>query len=89
MGSTSDFILYAALPYMALTLAVVGSIYRFASDRFSYSALSSQFLEGRRLFWGSAPFHYGILVVLAGHLIAFLVCICYKTVCFFLHFHCM
>ena len=72
MGSTSDFILYAALPYMALTLAVVGSIYRFASDRFSYSSLSSQFLEGRRLFWGSAPFHYGILIVLAGHLIAFL-----------------
>jgi nitrate reductase gamma subunit len=73
MGSTSDFILYAALPYMALTLAVVGSIYRFTSDRFSYSALSSQFLEGRRLFWGSAPFHYGILIVLAGHLIAFLI----------------
>jgi nitrate reductase gamma subunit len=72
MGSTSDFVLYAALPYMAVLLAVVGSIYRFVSRRFSYSALSSQFLEGRRLFWGSAPFHYGILVVLAGHLVAFL-----------------
>jgi nitrate reductase gamma subunit len=72
MGSTSDFILYAAIPYMAVLLAVVGSVYRFASSRFSYSSLSSQFLEGRRLFWGSAPFHYGILIVLAGHLIAFL-----------------
>ncbi len=72
MGNTSDLILYAVFPYMAVLLAVVGSVYRFASDRFSYSTLSSQFLEGRRLFWGSAPFHYGILIVLAGHLIAFL-----------------
>ena len=72
MGRTSDFILYAAFPYMAVLLAVVGSVYRFTSNRYSFSALSSQFLEGRRLFWGSAPFHYGILIVLAGHLVAFL-----------------
>jgi nitrate reductase gamma subunit len=72
MGSTSDFILYAAFPYMAVLLAIVGSVYRFRSNRYSFSALSSQFLEGRRLFWGSAPFHYGILIVLAGHLVAFL-----------------
>jgi nitrate reductase gamma subunit len=72
MGSTSDFILYAAVPYVAVALAVVGSVYRFSSNRFSYSTLSSQFLEDRRLFWGSAPFHYGILIILAGHLIGFL-----------------
>ena len=72
MASTSDFILYAAFPYMAVLLAIVGSVYRFNSNRYSFSTLSSQFLEGRRLFWGSAPFHYGILIVLAGHLVAFL-----------------
>jgi len=72
MASTSDFILYAAFPYVAVLLAIVGSVYRFSSNRYSFSTLSSQFLEGRRLFWGSAPFHYGILIVLAGHLVAFM-----------------
>ncbi|HWP84147.1 MAG TPA: respiratory nitrate reductase subunit gamma, partial [Terriglobia bacterium] len=34
--------------------------------------LSSQFLENRQHFWGLVPFHYGVLAVLAGHVIAFL-----------------
>jgi len=68
----SDFILFAGLPYVVVVLAVVVSVYRFTSNRYSFSSLSSQFLEGRRLFWGSAPFHYGILTILAGHLVAFL-----------------
>lgn len=72
MQPVYDFILYAAFPYVAVFIAVVGSVYRFNTDRYSFSSLSSQFLEGRRLFWGSAPFHYGILIVLAGHLVAFL-----------------
>ena len=28
---------------------------------FTVSALSSQFLESRSLFWGSVPFHFGLL----------------------------
>jgi nitrate reductase gamma subunit len=31
------------------------------TDRFSYSSYSSQFLENRRLFWGSVLWHYGIV----------------------------
>lgn len=73
MTRAFDFILYAAFPYVAVLLAVVVTIYRFASERFSFSSLSSQFLEGRSLFWGAAPFHYGLLLVLAGHTLAFLV----------------
>jgi nitrate reductase gamma subunit len=38
---------------------------------FSYSSLSSQFLENRHHFWALVPFHYGILTVLAGHILAF------------------
>jgi nitrate reductase gamma subunit len=72
MVTTIDFILYAAFPYVAIVVALAATAYRFISNRYSVSSLSSQFLEGRRLFWGSAPFHYGILIVLAGHLIAFL-----------------
>ena len=72
MTVNADMLLYALFPYAAILLAVVVGVIRFTTNRFSYSSLSSQFLESRRLFWGSVPFHYGILVVLAGHLIGFL-----------------
>lgn len=61
------------LPYAALVIFLVGTIYRYRATKFSYSSLSSQFLEGRQLFWGTMPFHWGILVLFAGHLAAFLV----------------
>ncbi len=63
-------LLYAVWPYVALTLAVVGGLYRYFTDRFSYSSLSSQLLESRRLFWGSVPWHYGIIPILLAHLFA-------------------
>ena len=70
---TLDQILYGVFPYVAVTLALVGTIWRYKSDRFSVSSLSSQFLENRKLFWGSVPWHYGILFILTGHLTAFLI----------------
>lgn len=63
-------VLFIVLPYVALTLAIVGGIYRYATDRFSYSSLSSQVLESRKLFWGSVPWHYGIVPILLAHLFA-------------------
>ncbi|MFQ5857390.1 MAG: respiratory nitrate reductase subunit gamma [Anaerolineae bacterium] len=65
-----DVVLFVAFPYAAFILAVLGGIYRYFSDRFSYSSFSSQFLENRRLFWGSVPWHYGILIILLAHLLA-------------------
>ena len=63
---------FVGLPYLALFSLVAGSVYRYRSDRFSYSALSSQFLESKKLLWGSLPWHIGILIVLVGHLLPFL-----------------
>ncbi len=68
-----DFLLFAVLPYVAVVVAVVFGVYRYYKDGFSYSSLSSQFFENRKLFWGSVPWHYGILVILTGHLIGFLI----------------
>ena len=70
---TLDEILFGVLPYVAVILAIIGIIWRFTSDQFSISSLSSQFLETRQLFWGSVPWHYGILIILFGHLIGFLI----------------
>ena len=66
-----DIVLFAAFPYVAVVLAVVVAIYRYSSDRYSYSSFSSQFLENRQHFWALVPFHYGLLTVLAGHIVAF------------------
>jgi nitrate reductase gamma subunit len=39
---------------------------------FTITSLSSQFLEGDKLFWGSNLWHYGVLGVLLGHVLGFL-----------------
>lgn len=67
-----DTVLFVAWPYIAITLAIVVGIYRYRSDRFSFSSYSSQFLESRRLFWGSVLWHYGIVIILGVHVFAFL-----------------
>ncbi len=64
--------LFIALPYIAIAVFFVGAIYRYKNTAFKYSSLSSQFLEGKKLFWGTVPFHIGILVVFIGHLVAFM-----------------
>jgi len=61
---------FIAIPYVAIVLAVLGGIYRFYARRFTYSSLSSQILENRRLFWGSVSWHYGISLILLAHLFA-------------------
>lgn len=70
MNYLDNFILIV-LPYVALATFLIGSIYRYASRKFQVSSLSSQFLEGKKLFMGSVPFHWGIVFIFLGHLIAF------------------
>ena len=70
---TAAQMLFGVFPYVAIILSVVVTLWRYFGDRFSYSSLSSQFLENRQLFWGSVPWHYGILFILTGHLVGFLI----------------
>lgn len=71
--SALDYFLLVLLPYLAVGIMLVGSIYRYRRHGFSVSSLSSEFLEGRRLFWGTQPFHWGLLFLFFGHLVAFLI----------------
>ena len=68
-----DNLLYIIFPYAAFTLAVAVTIQRFFKRGFTFSSLSSQFLEGDELFYGSVPWHIGILIVLTGHVIGFVI----------------
>lgn len=72
-GSYLDQFLFGILPYLAFFNFFLVTIARYRGRKFTYSSLSSQFLENQQHFWGLVPFHYGILVVLTGHLVAFLI----------------
>ena len=67
-----NILIFMVFPYVALVTFLFGSIIRYRATGFKVSSLSSQFLEGKKLFWGSQPFHLGLLVLFFGHLIAFL-----------------
>ena len=68
-----DQFLFVALPYVCLFTFFLMTVYRYRAQSFSYSSLSSQFLENKHHFWAVVPFHYGILVVTLGHFVAFLI----------------
>ncbi len=73
MISASNQILFVVLPYLVMFVFFLGTIMRYRKAPFTYSSLSSQFLENQQHFWALVPFHYGIVVVLTGHVVAFLV----------------
>lgn len=68
-----DQFLFIALPYVCLFTFFLMTVYRYRMQSFSYSSLSSQFLENKHHFWAVVPFHYGVLIVTAGHFVAFLI----------------
>ena len=61
--------IFIVLPYVALALFLFVTPYRYFSNRLTWSAYSTQFLEQKTLYWGSNPWHYGIIPVLIAHLV--------------------
>ncbi len=59
--------IFVVLPYVALALLVFVTPYRYFSNRLTWSSHSTQFLEQKALYWGSVPWHYGIIPVLLAH----------------------
>jgi len=68
MSDTLSMMFFVALPYAAVLIAIVVSVLRWKRAPFTVSAISSQLLESKKLFWGSIPFHWGIVLILTGHL---------------------
>ena len=60
-------IIFVAAPYVAIVLAVGGTMYRTRKEEFSVSSMSTQLLERKQLFWGSFAFHWGIVAILTAH----------------------
>lgn len=68
----SNYFFFIGLPYAALVIMIIGSASRYFNFGFKVSSLSSQFLEGHQLFYGSQPFHWGLSFLFFGHLIGLL-----------------
>jgi nitrate reductase gamma subunit len=71
--SRGDLILWVILPYVAITIFVVGHIWRYRHDQFGWTSRSTQLLEDRLLRWGNPLFHYGAFAAIAGHVLGILI----------------
>ncbi|SNT70414.1 respiratory nitrate reductase subunit gamma [Psychrobacter sp. LV10R520-6] len=63
---------FGIYPYIALTVAIVGTWVRFDLSQYSWKTGSTQMLRSKNMRWASNLFHVGIIVVLLGHLFGML-----------------
>ncbi|MBM7461318.1 respiratory nitrate reductase subunit gamma [Rhodococcus coprophilus] len=66
-------IFWNVVPYVTLAVLIVGTWWRYRYDKFGWTTRSSQLYESRLLRIGSPLFHFGILVVIIGHIIGLLI----------------
>ncbi|GAA2864633.1 respiratory nitrate reductase subunit gamma [Pseudonocardia halophobica] len=71
--STWDLLLWGVLPYVMVAVLVGGTIWRYRYDKFGWTTRSSELYESRLLRIGSPLFHFGLLVVIIGHVIGLLI----------------
>lgn len=71
--TAADTFLWVILPYVCLAVFVGGHVWRYRYDKFGWTTRSSQLYERRLLRIGSPLFHFGILLVILGHVVGLLV----------------
>jgi len=72
MRNAGEYV-WIVLPYVAMTIFVVGHVWRYRVDKFGWTSRSTQILESGWLAWGSNLFHYGALAAIGGHVLGILV----------------
>lgn len=68
-----DVLLYAIVPYAAMTAFVVGHLWRYRRDQYHWTSRSSQMLESHWLRYGSIAFHFGAFAAIGGHILGVLI----------------
>ncbi|BBX71341.1 hypothetical protein MPSYJ_48020 [Mycolicibacterium psychrotolerans] len=66
-------VFWDVVPYVTLAVVVVGTWWRYRYDKFGWTTRSSQLYESRLLRIASPMFHFGILVVIVGHVIGLVI----------------
>src|SRR5215469_9278944 len=65
-------LLFGVYPYVCLAVLLIGSLIRFDREPYTWKSDSSQLLRRGELRLGSNLFHYGVIVVILGHFVGFL-----------------
>ena len=65
--------MWVVLPYLAIATFVVGHVWRWRRDQFTWTTRSTQLFEARWLKLGGPLFHIGLLFVIGGHVIGIIV----------------
>lgn len=68
-----ELALWVVVPYICLTIFVVGHVWRLRNGLMTWTTRSTQILERRLLRIGSPLFHLGLLAVIGGHVLGILV----------------
>ena len=68
-----NILLWGVIPYITLFLVIGGTMWRYRFDKFGWTTRSSELYESRLLRIASPLFHYGVLVVIAGHAIGLVI----------------
>ena len=68
-----DVLLWVVFPYVAAASFIIGHLLRYRYDQYGWTSRSSQLYENKLLKWGSPLFHYGMLAVIAGHVVGLLI----------------
>jgi len=72
MGNFINQFLFGIYPYITITIMVVGSVFRYDRDQYTWKADSSQLLRAKGMRVGSNLFHIGIILLFFGHLVGLL-----------------
>ncbi len=62
-----DTIAFVVYPYISLSILILGCLYRYFKNPYSWNSKSSEILDKDSLKYGSVIFHYGIIFSLIGH----------------------
>jgi nitrate reductase gamma subunit len=73
MSHRAELFVWLVLPYVSVTIFVVGHWWRYKRDQLGWTSRSTQVLESRLLAWGSPLFHLGALAAIGGHVLGILV----------------
>ncbi len=68
-----SLVFWIALPYIAITVFVVGHVWRWRVDQFGWTSRSSQIQESRLLSVGGPIFHYATFAAIGGHVLGILI----------------
>jgi nitrate reductase gamma subunit len=72
MSTYLNQLAFGIYPYIAVAVFLLGSLFRFEREQYSWRSGSSQLLRRKQLIIGSVCFHVGILFLMVGHTVGLL-----------------